>query len=141
MNKVLFVCRHNTGRSVMAEAFTNALSDGLCEAESAGLEPGTVLPLVVEAMREVGLDVSGHVSRDVFDLFKDGKLFTHVVTVCDAETDAKCPVFPGVTYRQNWPFPDPAEAGGSHAEQLDQVRAIRDEIKQKVKDFLSGGMK
>jgi arsenate reductase len=113
MNKVLFVCQHNTARSVMAEAFLNALSGGQFQAESAGLEPREVHPLVVK-----------------------GNLYTHVITVCDAETDAKCPIFPGVAYRVNWPFPDPAEAAGSEEEKMRQVRDIRDRIKRTIKEFL-----
>lgn len=136
MNKVLFVCQHNTARSVMAEAFLNALSEGDFQASSAGLEPGNVLPIVVQVMQEVGLDVSGHQPTDVFDLFKQGHLFTHVITVCDAETDAKCPVFPGVAYRVNWPFPDPAEVTGTEEEKLEKVRAIRDRIKRTIKEFI-----
>lgn len=137
MQKVLFVCQHNSGRSVMAEAFLNALSDGAFEAESAGLEPGQVNPLVVTAMAEVGIDVSKHVSQAAFDLFKAGKLYTHVITVCDAETDAKCPIFPGVAYRKNWPFPDPAAATGTHEEKLEQVRNVRDQVKRAIKTFIT----
>ncbi|MGE4504821.1 MAG: arsenate reductase ArsC [Desulfovibrionaceae bacterium] len=136
MNKVLFVCQHNTARSVMAEAFLNALSGGRFQAESAGLEPREVHPLVVKAMAEAGLDVSGHKPRSVFDLFREGNLYTHVIAVCDAETDAKCPIFPGVAYRVNWPFPDPAEAAGSEEEKMRQVRDIRDRIKRTIKEFL-----
>ena len=141
MHKVLFVCQHNTARSVMAEAFLNALSDGNCLSTSAGLEPGKVNPLVVKVMAEVGLDVSAHKSQSVFELFKAGNLFSHVITVCDATTDSLCPIFPGVAFRQNWPFPDPAGVTGTDAEKLEQVRTIRDEIKRRIKAFLVDGLR
>ncbi|MGE4553983.1 MAG: arsenate reductase ArsC [Desulfovibrionaceae bacterium] len=137
MHRVLFVCQHNSGRSVMAEAFLNALGGDVARAESAGLEPRPVNPLVAEVMAEEGIDVRGHQPRDVFELFRQGRLFSHVVTVCGAETDRLCPVFPGVAYRENWPFPDPAEAVGDREEQLAQVRAIRDRIKARIREFLA----
>lgn len=139
MKKVLFVCQHNSGRSVMAEYFLNALGQGEYRAESAGLEPAPVLPEVAAVMSEAGIDVSGKKPQDVFGLFRDGKLFTHVITVCDAETDAMCPVFPGVAYRENWPFPDPSAVEGDERERLERVREIRDRIKRTIKEFIAEG--
>jgi arsenate reductase len=129
---VLFICVHNSARSQLAEAWLNHLCGDRFAAESAGLEPGTINPLVVEVMREAGLDLSQTKTRAVFDVWKSGKLFQYVVSVC-AEAEAKgCPIFPGVTTRLSWPFPDPSRVTGTEAERLEQVRTIRDSIRDKV---------
>src|SRR5882757_4670461 len=111
--RVLFICIHNSARSQMAEAWMNELCPDFFEAESAGLEPGTLNPLVVEAMSEVGIDISGKETRAVFDVFKSGKLFSYVITVCDETSAERCPIFPGVTKRLHWSFPDPSTLVGS----------------------------
>ncbi|SMC23651.1 protein tyrosine phosphatase [Desulfacinum hydrothermale DSM 13146] len=136
MKKVLYICRHNSGRSVMAQAFTNALGRGRVEAESAGLEPRPVLANVVQVMREEGLDVSGHRPQSVFDLYREGRRYDVVITVCDDAHEAECPIFPGIALRDHWPFPDPSRASGSPDEQLAYVRTIRDAIKHKVLNWL-----
>ncbi len=119
----------------MAEAWLNYTCGEMFEAESAGLEPGTLNPLVVEAMKEVGIDLSQKKTRAVFDVVKSGRLFSHVITVCDETSAARCPIFPGVTTRLHWSFPDPSTLAGSHAEKLSQVRRIRDEIRSKVEEW------
>ena len=81
--KVLFVCIHNSARSQMAEAWLNTLYGDRFEAKSAGLEPGTLNPLVVGAMDEVGIDISRNRTKSVYDFFKRGDLFSWVITVCD----------------------------------------------------------
>ena len=105
--KVLFVCVHNSARSQMAEAWCNHLYGDRFEAESAGLEPGILNPLAVEAMKEVGIDISHNKTQRVFDLFKAGRMFAYVITVCDEASAERCPIFPGVTQRLHWSFPDP----------------------------------
>ena len=80
------------------------------EAHSAGLEPGTLNPLVVEAMSEVGIDISHKGTQRVFDVWKSGPVFAYVVTVCDESSAEKCPIFPGPTRRLHWSFPDPSNA-------------------------------
>jgi arsenate reductase len=92
--KVLFACLHNSARSQMAEAFLNMLAGDRFAAESAGLEAGILNPLAVEAMAEIGIDISGKTTRRAFDLLKSGKRFNYVITVCDAVNAQKCPVFP-----------------------------------------------
>ena len=92
---ILFICVHNSARSQMAEAFLNQVCGDRFAAESAGLEPGTMNPLVVDVMNEVGIDLAEKETRAVFDVWKSGKLFLYVITVChDAEAKG-CPVFPG----------------------------------------------
>lgn len=130
--KILFICQHNSGRSQIAEAYLNRFAGDALEIESAGLEPAdAVNPLVVEVMKEEGFDLSGNRPQDVFELFRQGKLYAHVITVCH-DNESKCPIFPGITKRWHWPFPDPAEVEGSHEEKLAQVRRIRDMIKDRL---------
>jgi arsenate reductase len=129
-NRVLFICEHNSGRSQIAEAYLRKFYGEHFDIESAGLEPGEgVNPLVVQVMGEEGFDLSQKKPQSVFELFKAGKLYDHVVTVCH-DTESRCPVFPGITKRWHWPFPDPAGVAGSEAEKLEAVRNIRDEIKE-----------
>jgi arsenate reductase len=133
--KVLFVCIHNSARSQMAEAFVNHYCGDRFQAESAGLEPGTLNPLVVEAMAEEGIDISKAPTRSVWEVFKSGKTFGYVVTVCDEASAEKCPIFPGNAIRDHWGFPDPSQFTGTHAEKLAKVREIRDIIAKKVTDW------
>lgn len=131
--KVLFVCIHNSARSQMAEAFLNQLCGDHFEAHSAGIEPGKLNPIVVEAMQEIGVDISGNQTKSVFDLYRSGKSFAYVVAVCDPEAAERCPIFPGVTQRLHWPFPDPSSAAGSREEKLAFTRTVRDQIKDRIK--------
>ncbi len=135
--KVLFVCVHNSARSQMAEAYLNNLGGDKFFAESAGLEPGILNPYVVEVMCEDGIDISKNKTKSVFDFYKKGKLYNYVITVCESEAGEKCPVFPGVTKRLHWEFKDPSKLTGSKEDILREVRLIRDEIKQKIKEFIS----
>jgi arsenate reductase len=119
----------------MAEAWLNHLCGESFNAESAGLEPGTLNPLVVEAMREVGIDISRKKTQAVFDVFKSGKLMAYVVTVCDETSAEKCPIFPGVTKRLHWSFADPSALTGTDEEKMAEVRKIRDEIRLKIEEW------
>jgi arsenate reductase len=133
--KVLFVCIHNSARSQMAEAFLNRICPSQFDAQSAGLEPGKLNPVVVEAMQEIGIDISGNKTKAVFDMYKSGQMFAYVITVCDEASAERCPVFPGVTTRLHWSFPDPSGFKGTHAEKLAGAREVRDAIKQKIEDW------
>lgn len=133
--QVLFVCIHNSARSQMAEAFLNRMCPEVFEAQSAGLEPGTLNPVVVEAMQEIGIDLSGNRTKSVFDLFRRGQLIPYVITVCDQASAERCPLFPGVTQRIHWSFPDPSSLTGTHEQKLAQVRKIRDTIQEQVQQW------
>ena len=130
--RVLFVCIHNSARSQMAEAFLNQICGEEFEAHSAGLEPGKLNPIVVEAMQEIGMDISGNPTKAVFDMFKSGKIFAYVITVCDEASAERCPIFPGVTKRLHWSFPDPSSMQGTREEKLAKTREVRDTIKAKI---------
>ena len=84
-------------------------------------------------MREVGVDISGKKTQAVFDVFKTGEFFPFVITVCDETSAERCPIFPGVTQRLHWSFPDPAALCGTHDERLEGVRKIRDQIRARIK--------
>lgn len=136
--KVLFVCVHNSARSQMAEAFLNQLAGDRFEAQSAGLEPGTLNPLVVEVMKEIGIDISGNKAKDVFSMFKQGVIFNYVITVCDGANAERCPIFPGITQRLHWSFSDPSALQGSWEDKLAETRKIRDQIRVVVEEFIAG---
>src|SRR5450631_878670 len=126
--KILFVCIHNSARSQMAEAFLNKFGKDQFEAESAGIEPGKLNPNVVKVMQEVGIDLIGKKTQGVFDLYKKGIVYDAVVTVCDAASAERCPVFPGSVKRLAWSFEDPSSFKGSEEETLNHTRIVRDEI-------------
>lgn len=127
----------------MAEAWLRqiAAERGLnLEVESAGLEPGKLNPLAVEVMREVGIDISGAKTQSVWDLFRGGRIYSHVITVCDGASAERCPIFPGVCQRIHWSFEDPSSFEGTHEEKLAQTRVVRDQIKEKITEWLDAGM-
>jgi len=136
MVKVLFVCIHNSARSQMAEELLKKYGGETFSVQSAGLEPGVLNPLAVEVLKEEGIDITGKKTQFVFDLFKAGNLFHHVITVCDEGNSQKCPVFPGQTNRLHWSFKDPSVLTGTDEEKLAQTRMIKEEIKQKVLAFI-----
>ncbi|QAT17548.1 low molecular weight phosphatase family protein [Candidatus Velamenicoccus archaeovorus] len=134
--KVLFVCVHNSARSQMAEAFLKQMAPDRFDVESAGLEPGKLNPIVVEVMKEAGVDISQNKTKSVFDFYKQGKQYDYVITVCDESQSGRCPAFPGSGRRLHWGFDDPAAFEGAYDEKLEKTRTIRDQIKQKIKDWL-----
>lgn len=120
----------------MAEALLNRVAGDEYEAVSAGLEPGELNPLVVEVLKEIGIDISRKKTLDVFEVYKTGQLFPYVITVCDETTAERCPIFPGVTNRLHWSFPDPSGFTGTEEEKLAQTRSVRDEIEKKIREFV-----
>ena len=133
--RVLFICIHNSARSQMAEAFLNDICGEDFEAHSAGLEPGKLNPIVVEAMHEIGIDISRNETKSVDAMLSSGKTFDYVITVCDETSAERCPIFPGVTTRLHWGFPDPSSLQGTHEEKLARTREIRDSIKAKIESW------
>ncbi len=132
---VLFVCVHNTARSQMAAALMNKTCGKFFEAESAGLEPGQLNPHVVKVLMDAGIDISKNQTQRVFDLWKSGRRFQYVITVCSEAEAEGCPIFPGVTTRLHWPFPDPSKFTGTEAEKLEQTRRVMDQIEARVDSF------
>jgi arsenate reductase len=135
--KVLFVCIHNSARSQMAEELLRKLAGDRFEVESAGIEPGKLNPVVIEVLKDEGVDISGKKTRSVTDLLRQGKLYSHVITVCDETSAERCPMFPGVTKRLHWSFIDPSKFEGTWEQKLAQTRVVRDQIKQKIGQWLA----
>ena len=136
MEKILFVCIHNSARSQIAEALLNRMSGDEFAAESVGLAPGTLNPLAVAVLSEVGIDISAKKTRGVAELIRSGARFDWVITVCDESSARQCPVFPGESQRLHWSLPDPSAFRGSWQERLEQTRAIRSTVESKIRDFL-----
>src|ERR1041385_7696158 len=103
--RVLILCTGNSARSQMAEGILRDLAGDRFDVESAGIEPSHVRPEAIEAMREIGIDISSHRSKSV-DEFVDQQ-FDYIITVCDNAKET-CPVFPGNAKRIHWSFDDPA---------------------------------
>lgn len=132
---VLFICVHNSARSQMAEALLNDGCPNDFVGESAGLEPGTLNPLAVAAMQEIGIDISSNQTKSVSDFVRADRAFSYVITVCDETSAERCPIFPGQAQRLHWGFPDPAALQGSWEERLAQTRLIRDDIRAKIVEW------
>ena len=132
--RVLILCTGNSARSQMAEGLLRNLAGDRFEVASAGVSPSSVRPEAIEAMKEVGIDISSHTSKSVDEFV--GQEFDYVITVCD-NANEQCPVFPGRTTRIHWSFEDPAEAGGHLEERLKVFRSVREKIREKLEVFAS----
>lgn len=131
--RVLFICTHNSARSQIAEGVTNALFHGRVEAYSAGTRPGTVHPLAIAVMSEIGVDISGKRSKHL-DEFKD-QHFDLAVTVCDGANEI-CPFFPGAAVYEHAGFPDPSTVEGTFEMRMSAFRTARDDITRFVRTRL-----
>jgi arsenate reductase len=132
MYRILFLCVANSARSQMAEGLGRALLAGVAQVTSAGSQPTKVNPNAIEAMREVGIDISSHSSQAVSDL--DASQFDFIVTLCAEEV---CPIVPGKVNRLHWPTPDPARSleGDTPEIILQRFREARDQIRSRVLDL------
>ena len=135
--RVLFLCTHNSARSQMAEAYLRKHGGDVFEAHSAGLEPAEIHPMTLRVMREAGFDLSadGHHSKGLEEYWKKVHV-GYLITVC-ANAEAKCPIFPGVGFREYWNLEDPAAFEGTEAERLAKFREIRDEVEDRVRAFVA----
>ena len=132
--RVLFLCTGNSARSQMAEGYLRAVAGDRFEALSAGIEPKGLNPLAVEAMREIGIDISGQRSKDVREYL--GQAIPYVITVCDNARE-HCPVFPRTYKFLHWSLQDPAAASGTHEDKLAVFRRVRDEIARRIEQELT----
>jgi arsenate reductase len=130
---VLILCTGNSARSQMAEGLLRHEAGDAFEVFSAGTKPTAVRPEAIEAMSEIGIDISAHRSKSV-DEFA-GRQLDYVITVCDNAKES-CPIFPGETTRLHWPFEDPAAVQGSEEERKAVFRKIRDQIHGRIMVFL-----
>lgn len=132
--RVLFLCTGNSCRSQMAEGFLKHLGGDKFDVYSAGVNPTEVNPLSVKVMNEIGIDISGQISKSVKEFL--GQKFDYVITVCDDAKQA-CPVFPGQYERIHWNLEDPAGAQGTDEERLKVFREVRDKMRDETQYFLS----
>ena len=134
--KVLILCTGNSCRSHLAEGILHQAAGDILNVVSAGSKPaGYVHPLAIAAMKEIGIDISGHRSKS-WDEFKNEPIET-VITVC-GNADAACPIFPGQVNRHHWPFYDPAHATGTDEEKMSAFRRVRDEIRRTFTAYADG---
>lgn len=131
--RVLILCTGNSARSQMAEGLLRHDGGASFEVASAGTKPSHVRPEAIAAMREIGIDISGHRSKSV-DEFA-GQAFDFVITVCDNARES-CPAFPATTRRIHWSLDDPAAVQGSEEERLVAFRRVRDELRQQLQRFI-----
>jgi arsenate reductase len=113
----------------MAEGYLRYAAGVHFEPLSAGIEPKGLNPLAIEAMHEIGIDISNQKSKDVVSFL--GQYIPYIVTVCDNARE-RCPIFPRTFKFIHWSFEDPAAAKGSHEEKLAVFRRVRDEIAQRI---------
>jgi arsenate reductase len=132
-NKVLILCTGNSARSQMAEGLMREMGGNNFEVASAGISPTQVRSEAIEVMKEIGIDISQHLSKDVDRFVADN--FDYVITVCD-NANERCPVFPGQAKRIHWSFADPAQVEGDEATKLSAFRTIRDQIKARIGTFI-----
>ncbi|HEX7318638.1 MAG TPA: arsenate reductase ArsC [Pyrinomonadaceae bacterium] len=132
--RVLILCTGNSARSQMAEGILRHDGGGRFEVESAGVNPNRVRPEAVEAMREIGIDISSHRSKSADEFV--GQDFDYIITVCDNARET-CPVFPGHAERIHHSFEDPPAPGAADPETtMDVFRRVRDEIRAWAGEFI-----
>lgn len=134
--RVLFLCTHNSSRSQMAEGLLRARGGDRYAVFSAGTHPRGVHPLAVQAMREIGIDISeeaGYRAKSLGEFIGQPPMDL-VVTVCD-EAAEECPFFPGARRQEHWGFPDPSAVTGTEAERLAAFRSVRDGIAKRITTF------
>ena len=134
MNKkrVLILCTGNSARSQMAEGLLRHDAGDAFEVASAGTKATFVRPEAIAVMKELGIDISGHRSKNVSEF--DGQKFDYVITVCDNARET-CPVFFGSSKKLHRTFDDPASVEGSENERLAGFRRVRDELRDYLREF------
>jgi arsenate reductase (thioredoxin) len=130
--RVLILCTGNSARSQMAEGLLRHEAGDRFDVASAGINPSSVRAEAIEAMSEIGIDISGHRSKSVDEFL--AQEFDYVITVCD-NANEQCPVFPGKTRRVHWSFQDPAAIAGNHQARLAVFRTARDQIRKQLQEF------
>lgn len=130
MKKILFLCVANSARSQMAEGLARNLLGDQALIQSAGSKPSKVNPFAIQALKEMGIDISGQRSKSVDEI--DPQTVETVITLCAEEV---CPVFLGKAERLHWALPDPAGQGGTDEEKLQSFREVRDRIHSRLKEY------
>lgn len=133
LRRVLILCTGNSARSQMAEGLLRNLGRDRVEVFSAGVAPTHVRPEAIEAMREIGIDISSQRSKSIDEF--TGQAFDYVITVCD-NANQECPIFPGKTERIHWSIEDPAAVRGNEQAKLAAFRRVRDELNDRLREFV-----
>jgi len=134
--KVLFLCTGNSARSQMAEALLRQYAGNRFEVYSAGLEPGGINPYTRRVMKEIGIDLTGHYSKDL-DEYMGKTSFGYLITLC-ADAEEKCPSdLPDVSRRLRWSFENPTTFEGTEEKILEKFREVRDQIDQRIRSWLA----
>jgi arsenate reductase (thioredoxin) len=129
---VLFLCTANSSRSQMAEGIVNHYFDDKIAAVSAGTQATLVHPMAISVMKEIGIDISKHQSKNL-SVF-DGQKFDYVITLCGSANET-CPLYIGGTKKTHIGLDDPAAAAGTQEEIMREFRRVRDEIKKRLTAF------
>jgi arsenate reductase len=131
--KVLILCTGNSARSQMAEGLLRDMAGDRIEVASAGVAPTQVRPEAIEAMKEIGIDISDHRSKSIDEFTTQA--FDYVITVCD-NANQHCPTFPGTSRRIHWSIEDPAAVEGDGKTKLEAFRGARDELRERLDKFV-----
>lgn len=138
IKKVLFVCVKNSARSQMAAAILNKLAGEKYFADSAGLEECLEInPYAIRVLGEEGIDISNNKPKKVIDLIKNEHEFSYLITVCDAASAERCPIFPNIIKSWHWSFEDPAGFSGTEEEILEKTRLVKNNIKEKLYNWMA----
>jgi arsenate reductase len=133
--KVIFLCTHNSARSQIAEALLTRYAGDYFEVYSGGYKPQPIHPFAIKVMQEIRYDLSKQQPKDLWELAKD-QHFGIIITLCQ-KSEEDCPIIPGASTRLYWNIEDPVAFKGSEEEKLTKFRQARDQIKQKITDFLN----
>ena len=125
---ILFLCVANSARSQMAEGIARSLAPQGVKVSSAGSSPASVHPKAIQALKEIGIDITGHRPKGLDSI--DAGSVDAVISLC---ADEVCPLFPGKAHRVHWELPDPAGVAGSVENRLDAFRTVRDELLRRLK--------
>lgn len=131
--KILILCTGNSARSQMAEGLLRDIAGDRVVVASAGVSPTHVRPEAIEAMKEIGIDISNHRSKSIDELITQP--FDYVITVCD-NANQQCPTFAGTSRRIHWSIEDPAAVSGDHETRLEAFRQARNVLRERLDNFI-----
>lgn len=134
LERVLFLCTHNSARSQMAEGMLRAWAGDRFDAASAGTVATTVRPEAIDVMREIGIDIGDQASKTLEPFL--GQALAWLITVCDEAREA-CPTMPGVVRQEHWSIADPSLAEGDRETRLTAFRAARDDLRSRIEAFIA----
>jgi len=132
--RVLILCTGNSCRSQLAEALWRHEAGDRWDCFSAGADPKGINPRTERVLKELSISLDGHRSKHVREF--TGQHFDLVITVCGHAQEA-CPVFPGAARKEHWPFDDPASAKGTDEEVMGVFRRVRDQIRERIREFVN----